>query len=238
MQPLKETDQMARQLLLIAMFAFAVVNPVHAMAADDAARCAALLAQGDARLGLKDDYGAALKKWEAAYPVCQSWSTPADLQARAAVRWGTVLIERGQLADAEQVYRKAISSLEQKAGVSNKVLIPLLKAYVELLDRTQRLDDAERLALRNLAISEQEKEPTEIVYAYLIMGQLQVRRSAPELAELYFRKAIEVAENSCGPKCLQLAGAYGALANLLKTLPGREAEVKELNGLQVEAVPD
>lgn len=140
--------------------------------------------------------------------------------------------ESGRYADVETLMRQTVAEIEQAvaAGRTSEygALYSPLKGLADLLVTMGRLDEAEPILRRTLALAENAGKDEMLIdsiiaNARLALGNLLFEADRFAEAETYFRQALQEAEQK---NLLPKAGAYDALARLLsETNRPEEAEI-------------
>ena len=197
-----------------------------------AARCAALLAEGQAHATPDpNDYKTALSLWAEAFPICQGANVKPQMLAHSAALWATVLAFRGDRAAAESTYREVISRIEHDYSSDSPALLEPLYGLMDLVDSLGRGNESLLLAKRALAVSEKSygTASTQAAETLVMIGYLYQKKGDPDTAEWYFRSAVQTAKTAChAVPCKSLTAAYSSLRDLIRTQPGREAEAKNI----------
>jgi tetratricopeptide (TPR) repeat protein len=152
--------------------------------------------------------------------------------------------DAGRYADAEPIMRQGLAEIEQEVADGKtseyKGLYSPLKALADLLIMMNRLDEAEPILRRTLALAENAGKDEMLIDAIIInarlaLGNLLFEADRFAEAEAYFRQAVQEAERDdfVPPK----ANAYDALARLLNAT-NRPEEAEILFRRAIAAVED
>jgi tetratricopeptide (TPR) repeat protein len=122
-------------------------------------------------------------------------------------------------AEAEPLYRHALSIWEQGLGKNHPNVATSLSNLALLLQTTNRLAEAERLLRRALTIMERDlgKNHPYVAAALSNLAQLLQTTNRPAEAESVCRRALGVYEQSLGKNHAYVATALNNLAELLRT---------------------
>jgi len=130
-----------------------------------------------------------------------------ELEARA-------LDDKGNFAESEKLYRKALGIDEKSLGVDNPALVPVLRGLGNSLARQKKLADAEKVLTRlvelenkNFADADQRK-----VQDLTSLGSVYLEAKKVDQARELFDKALAISKTNFGPNSLEVAVALNNLA--------------------------
>jgi CHAT domain-containing protein len=139
---------------------------------------------------------------------------------------GNITRPDGDLAEAERLYRRAVQGSERRAGADNVMTVLYLNNLGTLLDRLGRLDEAEAIHRRTLAIREA-REPGSLDVAGSLKNLARVldQRGHPAEADAARLRALAIREQRLGPQHPDVAMLLGERADsLAKQGRARDAE--------------
>jgi tetratricopeptide (TPR) repeat protein len=124
----------------------------------------------------------------------------------------------GNLAEAEQLLRQALSLDERHFGPSHPNVATCLNNLAALLHDSNRLDEAEKLYRRALAIDEKSFGANDDKVATCLnnLAALLYEKNRLNEAEELYRRALAADERSLGPSHSKLATHLNNLAQLLR----------------------
>jgi CHAT domain-containing protein len=140
-----------------------------------------------------------------------------------------LLRETNRLAEAEPLYRRALSILEKRLGPEHANVAVSLNNLAIVLEETNRSAAAEPLYHRALTIVEKSLGPEHPRVARSLINLSTLLRRANRLAEAdpLARRAVSILEKSLGPEHPDAALSYFNLAVLLQEMK-RPAEAEPL----------
>jgi DNA-binding winged helix-turn-helix (wHTH) protein/tetratricopeptide (TPR) repeat protein len=165
------------------------------------------------------DLPTALPRLERALGICQDLDLTARLPEMAAAL-GAAYTLGGRIADALSLLTQAQKQTTAIAIVFIQVLYCLALGEAQML--AGRLDEAQALAERALALARTHQARGQQAYALRLLGDIVARRQPPEnaLAEAYYRQALALADE-LGMRPLQ-AHCYLGLGRLYAKIDQRQ----------------
>lgn len=167
--------------------------------------------------------------------VVARWS-PASIEKVDAAAMS--LIAQRKFAEAEPLYRLALSIEEKTSGPEHPKVALRLNNLAHLLQTTNRPDEAERLMLRALEIdaSHFASDPTGFARDLNNMAQLLEATHRVDEAEQPYRHALAIFEQFLGAEHPNVATVLNNLAHLLHTTNRLdEAETLMARALEIDA---
>jgi tetratricopeptide (TPR) repeat protein len=173
----------------------------------------------------RGDLPRALPLLERAVGMCRDADVPL-LFPRMAPALGTAYTLAGRVADAIPLLMQAMERSVVTEMVVTEALCGLSLAEAQLL--AGRLEEAQALAERTLALAHEHQERGHEAYALRLLGDIAARREPPdyERAEVYYQEALALADElSMRPL---LAHCHRGLGTLYATTGQREQARTEL----------
>jgi tetratricopeptide (TPR) repeat protein len=178
------------------------------------------------------------KDAEKAYHDCRDSKLPADVRARALVKYGVASDLRGYGQTAISAFREAVETLDRFPGDQTGLLIEVLD-HATALETAARLR-ADAMAHANRALSLRRAkfgdQSAEAVTGMVNLAVAQATFGDYKASEMLLRTAVRTAERTCGPECDALADAYSGMAALYAA-EGNEAEAKKYAEMSANANP-
>ena len=149
--------------------------------------------------------------------------------ARMLNQAGYYLRERGQYAEAEPLYRRALAIVEKAVGPEHPNTAASLNNLAALYDSQGRYDEAEPLYRRALAIREKARGPEHPNTAASLnnLAELYLSQGRYAEAEPLYRRALAIVEKALGPEHPDTATTLNNLAALYDS-QGRYDEAEPL----------
>ncbi len=166
-----------------------------------------LAERGDVE-GAKARYGEALATYAPDHP----W------RAATVLNLGKLADSRGDLAEAERLYRQALDGQRAHYGTDHDRVANVLVPLGALLGRSGRLDQGEALLREALAIYRQRLRPEHprLANALVPLGRLLAEQGRRAEAEPLLREARRIRRAAFGAEDLRTAEAADALARMAK----------------------
>lgn len=197
---------------------------------DDAtARCRAML-DDSATLTATDlaENARRIEQWHAAFELCQRAGVPLELRVKSYLRLASWLETKRRQADAVRALQDVHDIVDREAGPDSPLLIDVLIDQAGHEAEAGNLDEAGSLleraqAIRERAFGATSKNAVEGLLMLALHDQAAGRIASAEKA---FLKVVETGKTiGCRPPdCTFVRQAYGALAEMLRDVPGREAD--------------
>lgn len=160
------------------------------------------------------EYDRALQLYRSALDIVEGAYGPASLQsARATAALALAHHSMGDLANAEPLYRRAMA-IADAPGSGERAPSAVLANLAELLWRQNRLDEAEVLVTRALAIETQELGPDHPNVATTLntLAGIQADRGQDEQALASYQRALEIRRHALGPTHPSLGTVHSNMA--------------------------
>ncbi|CCD94553.1 conserved exported hypothetical protein [Bradyrhizobium sp. ORS 375] len=205
------------------LIASGLAQPSLAQKADLAAESARIIA-----LSRAGQYREALPLAQAMVARLEATANKRDLAA-ALTNLGQVLASLGRDAEAELIYKRAISLYEAALGLDSVEIAPALNNLAALYQRQQRYAEAEPLFVRALAIREKAlgSSHPDVGQALNNLATLYERQDRHRDAEPLFKRALVIYRKAAGNDSAPVATLLNNLGQLTKS-DGRFDEAEPL----------
>ncbi|MGC2774490.1 MAG: CHAT domain-containing tetratricopeptide repeat protein [Bradyrhizobium sp.] len=201
----------------------ALLHPALAQKSDLAAESGRIIA-----LSRAGKYREALPLAQAMAAVLETTTNRRELAA-ALINLGQIEASLGRDAEAEPIYKRAVSLYEAALGLDSVEIAPALNNLAALYQRQQRYGEAEPLFVRALAIREKALGPDhpDVDQALNNLATLYERQDRHGDAEPLFKRAFAIYRKAAGNESAAVATLLNNLGELTKS-EGRFSEAESL----------
>jgi TonB family protein len=161
-------------------------------------------------------------------PTSDEIEVPGPEHASALLRMGVLKQESGDYPEAEELFRRALEIGERSLGPENPALVPALTRLASALVLSGKLEDAQKLAVRVVAVSENGPAEHEPDVAILIndLARLCLKQSAYGVAEPLLLRLLAI-KSSKGEDHPEVGTVLSSLATVRQAL-GRHESAEQL----------
>ena len=169
--------------------------------------------------------------------ACADRSIPVALRAEALIAWSYTAPSSDAAAITKQIEKMLVEV--QKSDAAGSDALPLLDRLAGIYSDSGRKAEALQLLDRGLIIrmktfGDPSEETARGLYA---LGLFYQGQNQAGNAERFLKEAASSARQSCNAPCEILTASLGALHELLKSQPGREAEAARYEEEALATVP-
>jgi tetratricopeptide (TPR) repeat protein len=161
--------------------------------------------------------------------------------ARAQEALGLLLLERGDLASAEALYRQSLAAFERAGEADTEHAFTARSNLATLLENLGRLDEAEAVHREVIERTRrvQGGDSASLAISLNNLGVVLGQRGDWAAAEPLHREALEIIRRVKGPRSPETAAALTSLANVIESrgeLEAAEGLYREALGIRREAL--
>jgi len=142
--------------------------------------------------------------------------------------WASDHASRGRVSEAESLYKRALSTIEENVGSENFLFADMLLKLARIHQKKEENDEAEALFKRSLSIVEGLDCQHPLILSLLLnLGELYQKQDQYALAKTPYERAYKIMEGSVGETHPQFAEMMERLADIYEK-SGKNNKAKQL----------